>query len=248
MWCRLTAGPERCRVTATGSIARRRSHAAQVDHNRFRCCVLSPRSGSIPKSRAKRIWPGELLENVHRPLLRLRPRQPSSTKHPARCGGRPFNQGRTVRGVSAAPRVVARPPVPLLFCTSLQISARAGSFQRSDSLRFSMSGMGPPRRCRRAAGRARPSRCSIAPRTRCASAEGAPGHTSSTSSAEERSSANRGARSATTGGNSPSAAAHRSSSPYHQRTRARDSGDVITYLTANGHTSSSSQSPEALKR
>src|SRR4051812_45777843 len=74
----------------------------------------------------------------------------------------------------------------------------------------------------------------MAPSTRCASASGAPGHRSSITSAAARSSANAGARSATWAGDRPSASGHSPSSPYHHSTRARDSGEVITYFTAAG--------------
>ena len=81
------------------------------------------------------------------------------------------------------------------------------------------------------------------PSTRCASASGAPAQRSSTTSGAQRSSANRGARSATTAGARPSAAPHKPSSPYHHSSRASDSGEVITYLTVKRPTSTSSQGP-----
>ncbi len=130
---------------------------------------------------------------------------------------------------------------PVRCCTSRKTSAKAGSLHRSSSLKSSTSGTRPPRRCRRAAARACPSKCSMVPKTRCASARGAPGHDNPTISGAARSSANVGARSATTAGARSSAAVHSSSSPYHHRTRPKDSGDVITSLTADRYTRPSSR-------
>ena len=137
---------------------------------------------------------------------------------------RPWSLGRSQGGVRFA-------GAPDRSSTRRSTSTSAGSRQRSSSLTSRTSGMGPPRRCRRAAGRTRPSKCSIVPKTRWASDRGAPGHRISMRSGGVRNSANRVARSATSAGESVSADDHNSSSPYHHMTRPNDRGEVITYLT-----------------